>query len=55
MLRILILLLIGVVIGALTSYFGQRDSGACALTTTWWCGAIYGGAIGLFVSWTSYP
>lgn len=54
MIRILIPLLIGVVIGALTSYFGQRNSGACPLASTWWRGAIYGGALGLFFSWTSH-
>lgn len=48
---ILIPLLIGAALGALTGYFGQCNSGVCPLTSTWWRGAIYGGVIGLLFAW----
>ena len=51
MTRILIPLLIGASLGALTGYFGQCNSGVCPLTSTWWRGAIYGGVIGLLYIW----
>ncbi len=53
MTSILIPLLIGAALGALTGYFGQCNSGVCPLTSTWWRGAIYGGAIGLLFVWSS--
>ena len=53
MTRILIPLLIGVSLGALTGYFGQCNSGVCPLTSTWWRGAIYGGVIGLLYIWAA--
>ena len=53
MTRLLIPVLIGVAIGALTGYFGQCNSGVCPLTSTWWRGAIYGGVVGLLFAWMS--
>lgn len=47
MTRFLIAMPIGIAIGALMGYFGQCNSGACPLTSTWWRGAIYGGVLGL--------
>jgi hypothetical protein len=49
-LRIILGVLIGGGIGAVTGYFGQCSSGTCPLTSTWWRGAIYGGVIGLMIA-----
>ena len=45
--RILIAVLIGAALGSALGYFGQCTSGTCPLTSTWWRGALYGGAMGL--------
>jgi thioredoxin 1 len=37
---------IGALLGAGLGYFGQCSSGTCPLTSTWWRGAMYGGALG---------
>ncbi|WP_343224741.1 DUF6132 family protein [Pelagicoccus sp. SDUM812005] len=47
MLRYLIAIGFGLLLGAVMGYFGQCSSGACPLTSTWWRGALYGGIIGL--------
>ncbi|MCW0217380.1 MAG: DUF6132 family protein [Prosthecobacter sp.] len=47
MIRYLIPVFIGTALGSLMGYFGQCNSGACPLTSTWWRGAIYGGVLGL--------
>lgn len=50
MLRFLLPVLAGAVLGALLGYFGQCTSGTCPLTSTWWRGALYGGFLGLLVA-----
>ena len=45
--RILVAVMIGAVLGSALGYFGQCTSGTCPLTSTWWRGALYGGAMGL--------
>ena len=45
--RLALAVLGGAAIGALLGAFGQCTSGTCPLTSTWWRGALYGGAIGL--------
>ncbi|WP_345785995.1 DUF6132 family protein [Pelagicoccus enzymogenes] len=47
MLRYLLPIGLGLLLGAVLGYFGQCSSGACPLTATWWRGALYGGTIGL--------
>jgi hypothetical protein len=47
MTRFLIPIAIGTSLGGLMGYFGQCSSGTCPLTSTWWRGALYGGALGL--------
>lgn len=53
MLRILIMVGIGAGLGSALGYFGQCTSGTCPLTSTWWRGAIYGGAMGLLFGITT--
>ncbi|WP_224772499.1 DUF6132 family protein [Pelagicoccus enzymogenes] len=43
MLRYLLPIGLGLLLGAVLGYFGQCSSGACPLTATWWRGALYGG------------
>jgi hypothetical protein len=43
----------GLLLGGLLGYFGQCNSGTCPLTSTWWRGALYGGAIGLLLGLNS--
>jgi hypothetical protein len=45
--RILVAVMIGAVLGSALGYFCQCTSGTCPLTSTWWRGAHYGGAMGL--------
>lgn len=40
----------GALLGGLMGYFGQCTSGTCPLTSTWWRGALYGGFIGLLLA-----
>jgi len=47
MMRLFVAIFLGAAFGAVLGYFGQCSSGACPLTSTWWRGALYGGAIGL--------
>lgn len=49
-LSLLLPVLIGAALGAALGYFGQCSSGTCPLTSTWWRGALYGGALGLLFS-----
>lgn len=51
-LRFALTVLAGVTIGALLGTFGQCTSGTCPLTSTWWRGALYGGALGLLAAFT---
>lgn len=51
-LRFALTVLGGVALGALLGTFGQCTSGTCPLTSTWWRGALYGGALGLFAAIT---
>ena len=53
MLSVILSTLIGVGAGAALGYFGQCSSGTCPLTSTWWRGALYGGAMGLLFGLTS--
>ena len=52
-LRFLIPVLAGAVLGAAMGYFGQCTSGTCPLTSTWWRGALYGGFLGLMFAFSS--
>jgi len=45
--RFALMVLAGAVIGSVLGYIGQCTSGTCPLTSTWWRGALYGGALGL--------
>lgn len=53
MLRFVIYIALGVAFGALLGYFGQCSSGTCPLTSTWWRGALYGGALGLLFAFAN--
>ncbi|VGO22236.1 DUF6132 family protein [Pontiella sulfatireligans] len=41
---------VGIILGAITGYFGKCSSGACPLTATPWRGAIYGAVMGALFS-----
>jgi len=45
----------GALLGGLMGYFGQCTSGTCPLTSTWWRGALYGGFIGLLLALSGRP
>ncbi len=47
MIRYLLPVAIGAILGSLLGYYGQCSSGTCPLTSTWWRGALYGGFIGV--------
>lgn len=51
-LRFALTVLAGATLGALLGTFGQCTSGTCPLASTWWRGALYGGALGLFAAFT---
>lgn len=53
LLRFVLTILVGAVLGALLGYFGQCTSGTCPLTSTWWRGALYGGFLGLLLAFNS--
>jgi len=53
MLRFLLPILAGAALGAAMGWFSQCTSGTCPLTSTWWRGALYGGALGLLVAFNS--
>lgn len=55
MIRHLLPIVIGAVLGSLLGYYGQCSSGTCPLTSTWWRGALYGGTIGLLFSMGQRP
>ncbi len=48
--RMAVAVAVGASLGCMMGYFGQCSSGTCPLTSTWWRGAIYGGAMGLMVA-----
>lgn len=50
MFRALFIILIGVVAGGLMGHFGQCAGGTCPLTSTWWRGALYGGALAAIIA-----
>jgi hypothetical protein len=52
-LRFLMPVLAGAVLGAAMGYFGQCTSGTCPLTSTWWRGALYGGFLGLLFAFSA--
>ncbi len=49
-LRFVLTMLAGAVLGAIMGYFGSCTSGTCPLTSTWWRGALYGGFLGLVIA-----
>lgn len=50
MLRVAVTILVGALLGAVMGSLGSCSTGACPLTSTWWRGAIYGGAMGLLLA-----
>lgn len=50
--RFLLPIAVGAALGATLGYFGSCTSGTCPLTSTWWRGALYGGFIGLLLSFS---
>lgn len=53
LLRFVVTVALGALLGAGMGYFGQCTSGTCPLTSTWWRGALYGGFLGLVVAVTA--
>ena len=53
MLSLILTVVLASGIGAVLGYFGQCSSGTCPLTSTWWRGALYGGAMGLMLYFAS--
>lgn len=53
MTRFLLPIALGAALGSIMGYFGQCNSGACPLTSTWWRGAIYGSVLGLLYAMSS--
>jgi len=54
-LRFLLTVGAGALLGGLMGYFGRCTSGTCPLTSTWWRGALYGGFIGLLLALSGRP
>jgi hypothetical protein len=50
LIRFLLPMAIGALLGAAMGYFGQCTSGTCPLTSTWWRGALYGAVLGLLIA-----
>lgn len=50
LIRLLIGISVGAVLGGLMGYFGKCTSGTCPLTATPWRGAIYGAVMGALFS-----
>lgn len=50
LLRLLIGISVGTVLGSLLGYFGKCTSGTCPLTSTPWRGAIYGAVMGALLA-----
>ncbi len=48
--KVVVSVLVGGILGAVTGYFGKCSSGACPLTATPWRGAVYGAVLGLIFS-----
>lgn len=53
LIRIVLMVLAGAVVGAALGYFGQCTDGTCPLTSTWWRGALYGGFIGCLAAFSN--
>lgn len=53
MIRIIITIGAGALLGTVWGYFGQCSSGNCPLTSTWWRGALYGGVLGALFALSS--
>jgi thioredoxin len=47
--NLVVAIAIGAGIGAALGYFGKCSSGGCALTATWWRGAMFGALLGAVV------
>lgn len=52
-LRYVLPILAGAVLGGLLGYYGSCTSGTCPLTSTWWRGALYGAVLGLLWAFNS--
>ena len=50
--RLVVGIAVGGVLGAVMGYFGKCSSGTCPLTATPWRGAIYGAVMGALFSFT---
>lgn len=50
LLRFILIVLAGVGLGALLGLTNSCTSGTCPLTSTWWRGALYGGALGVLLA-----
>jgi thioredoxin 1 len=53
--KLVVAIALGAGIGAALGYFGKCSSGGCALTATWWRGAMFGALLGAVVYSTSAP
>ena len=51
MLKLILAVAIGAVVGGVIGYFGQCSTGTCPLAANPWRGAIVGGIIGLLLGW----
>ena len=54
MLRVLVGIIVGALLGSALGYWGHCTSGTCPLTSTWWRGAIYGAVMGLLVALSAH-
>ncbi len=55
MLRLILPLLVGGLLGGGLGHFNQCSTGACPLTSSWWTGAMFGGLAGLAVALATAP
>jgi outer membrane lipoprotein SlyB len=52
LIRLLIGISVGAVLGGIMGYFGKCTSGTCPLTATPWRGAIYGAVMGALIAFS---
>jgi len=55
MLRLILPIAIGALLGGLLGWFGQCSSGTCPLTATWYRGAFFGALMGLLFATSPDP